>query len=266
MTRLTSLLFVVVGCLGISLATGCAKYPECSADEDCTKYSNDDDPTVAAQAKLTPYCVNKMCQQCRADRDCPRGNRCNANRCERIPGYCDSASECPSPQICRNNQCQLECTDDSACPPGAKCEANRCVQRAECASDEDCPTGKVCKSGMCVTSVVEEKVCQMPTVYYDFDKYDIRPDAVDSLKQTAACLAADPNISVTIEGHTDDRGTEEYNVALGERRASAAKKYLKNLGVSDKRLKPVSYGETRPVASGENEDAWQKNRRAEFVK
>jgi peptidoglycan-associated lipoprotein len=101
--------------------------------------------------------------------------------------------------------------------------------------------------------------------FYDFDKSVIRPDAVDQLKANAAWLQANDKRSVTIEGHCDERGTDEYNIALGERRAVTAKGYLVNLGIPANRLKTVSFGEERPFATGHNEEAWAQNRRAHFV-
>jgi len=102
-------------------------------------------------------------------------------------------------------------------------------------------------------------------IYYDFDKSTLRPAAQDDLMKKAAWLRANPNAAVTIEGHCDERGTNEYNLALGDRRADSAKSYLVDLGIAASRLTTVSYGEERPVCSQQNEECWSKNRRAHFV-
>jgi peptidoglycan-associated lipoprotein len=100
------------------------------------------------------------------------------------------------------------------------------------------------------------------TIYFDTDRYNIdSPDQV-ALQQQAQYLAQYPNVRATIEGHCDERGTREYNLALGERRANAAKNYLISLGVAADRITTVSYGKERPKALGSNEQAWAQNRRA----
>jgi peptidoglycan-associated lipoprotein len=101
--------------------------------------------------------------------------------------------------------------------------------------------------------------------FFDYDKADIRGDARDVLATNASWLKKYPSVQFTIEGHTDERGTAQYNLALGDRRANAAKDYLVSLGVDASRVKTVSYGKERPFATGQDEDSWQKNRRAHFV-
>ena len=103
----------------------------------------------------------------------------------------------------------------------------------------------------------------MEPVYFDFDKSDIRADAVDELRSGAAGLN-ETGIAIVIAGHTDNRGSEEYNLALGERRAASVRRYLANLGVPMDQMTIVSYGEVRPAAQGNTERAWQLNRRADF--
>jgi peptidoglycan-associated lipoprotein len=102
-------------------------------------------------------------------------------------------------------------------------------------------------------------------VYFDFDRYYIREDAKPALEQNAKVLKANPNMRILIEGHCDERGTVEYNLALGERRAAAARQYLMDLGIDGSRISTISYGKERPVAFGHDEASWQQNRRAEFV-
>jgi len=104
---------------------------------------------------------------------------------------------------------------------------------------------------------------EIATVYFDFDKSDIRQDAVAGLRAGATALK-ETGAKVVIAGHTDNRGSEEYNLALGERRAASVRRYLANLGVSMDQMTIVSYGELRPAVQGNNETAWAKNRRAVF--
>jgi peptidoglycan-associated lipoprotein len=101
--------------------------------------------------------------------------------------------------------------------------------------------------------------------FFDFDSAAIRPDAQQNLSTSAQFLKSHPEFKVLIEGHCDERGTEQYNFALGERRAWAAKEYLASLGYDSNRMRTISYGKDRPFDPGHNEIAWQKNRRAHLV-
>jgi len=102
-------------------------------------------------------------------------------------------------------------------------------------------------------------------VLFDYDKYDIRDDARPALDAVAAYLGRNKGINIVVEGHCDDRGTNEYNLALGERRAKAAKNYLTSLGVASDRMIVITFGEEKPVCTDQNETCWQQNRRAHFV-
>ena len=101
-------------------------------------------------------------------------------------------------------------------------------------------------------------------VYFDFDKYDIKAEYRDMLQQKAELMKQYPSIRVRIEGNCDERGTQEYNLALGERRAKAAYDYLVTLGVAPSQLEMVSYGKENPAVQGHNESAWSQNRRDDF--
>ena len=102
--------------------------------------------------------------------------------------------------------------------------------------------------------------------YFDYDKADLRPDARAALSKTADFLKNYPRFRVTIEGHCDERGSTEYNLALCDRRASAVKQYMVSLGISADRLTTVSYGKEKPFCAESNESCWQQNRRGHFVK
>ncbi|OCG07414.1 peptidoglycan-associated lipoprotein [Gilliamella sp. wkB178] len=107
-----------------------------------------------------------------------------------------------------------------------------------------------------------QKLQQMNTVYFDFDKYNVKPDYTRMLDAHAEFLRAHSFLRVVIEGHADERGTPEYNIALGERRASAVKSYLQGNGVSSDQMSIVSYGKEKPAVLGHDEAAYAKNRRA----
>jgi peptidoglycan-associated lipoprotein len=101
-------------------------------------------------------------------------------------------------------------------------------------------------------------------VYFDFDRSDIRPDARKTLESNAAWLKSNSRARVRIEGHCDERGTNEYNLALGQRRAESTKRVLVALGIDASRLSTITYGEERPVCSDHQEGCWSKNRRSHF--
>jgi peptidoglycan-associated lipoprotein len=121
-----------------------------------------------------------------------------------------------------------------------------------------------------VTRSLEQRLgSDVQDAFFDYDKSDIRGDARDTLTRNAAAiksiLADFPNASIVVEGHCDERGSAEYNLGLGDRRASAAKEFLTSLGVPADRLKTISYGKERPQCTEQNESCWQRNRRAHFA-
>jgi peptidoglycan-associated lipoprotein len=108
-------------------------------------------------------------------------------------------------------------------------------------------------------------VPELQDIYFDFDKYDIRPADTKTLDANAAWLKSNPNHLILIEGHCDERGTNEYNLALGERRAKSTMNYLVSQGVQANRITIISYGEERPVCTEKTEACWAKNRRSHFL-
>jgi len=103
------------------------------------------------------------------------------------------------------------------------------------------------------------------TIYFDFDRYTIRETDMDHLTKNAKWLGINPKTSIRIEGHADERGETDYNLALGDKRARSVMKYLEDMGIQSLRMDAVSYGEEKPAVSEHTEEAWAKNRRAEFV-
>jgi peptidoglycan-associated lipoprotein len=101
--------------------------------------------------------------------------------------------------------------------------------------------------------------------FFDYDQSDVRPDARDNLTRSAEFLRANPNVTIRIEGHCDERGSVAYNLGLGDRRANATRDFLVSLGISTERLTTISYGKERPFCSQSDESCWQQNRRGHLV-
>jgi peptidoglycan-associated lipoprotein len=116
---------------------------------------------------------------------------------------------------------------------------------------------------------IQDLLNRIQDAYFDYDKHTLRPDAQSTLQKDAQALAEIihqyPDYKLTVEGHCDERGSDEYNLALGDARAKQAKEYLAGLGVAPNQLQVISYGKDRPDCSGHNEDCWQKNRRAHIT-
>ncbi|MBL4830456.1 MAG: peptidoglycan-associated lipoprotein Pal [Aliivibrio sp.] len=121
------------------------------------------------------------------------------------------------------------------------------------------------EAAMTEQQVLEDALRQEQTIYFAFDNTTISSDYEEMLAAHAAFLSADSSLKVTVEGHADERGTPEYNIALGERRATAVSKYLETLGVQADQISIVSYGEEKPLVMGQSSDAYAKNRRAVLV-
>lgn len=251
----------------VLLGQGCGsdvKYPQCETDEQCKQ--------DASGNAINEYCVNKQCQQCREDAHCEAGQVC-AN------GRCQQASECPceAPLVCQNDKCvQPECVTNEDCEAGKICDANVCVD-APCTTDQECGAGMVCNDGVCeATSDQISSECRpmspeagevvaLQVVSFEFDKAELTPSSRQALEHNAECLRQAPDLVVVLEGHCDERGTQEYNLALGDRRAHTVKEYLENLGVEASRLRTVSKGKNEPICTQSSESCYAKNRRVQFV-
>jgi peptidoglycan-associated lipoprotein len=155
------------------------------------------------------------------------------------------------------------------------------VQEAEDTAEETAAASQdAYDSGIEDTGIVEDEVSdagysedtyaetqqqvELERIHFAFDKYDLDTDARETLQNNALYLEQNPGVDITLEGHCDERGSDEYNLALGEKRARAAAEYLSNLGVDNDRIRTISYGEEKPLDPASNEEAWSLNRRAEF--
>jgi len=143
-------------------------------------------------------------------------------------------------------------------------------------AEEACEVTEVAPTTEAVPSYTDTTVTEAPvvepvaapvlgTIYFEFDQYTLSAEARDTLAENMRYLQANPGSTLVIEGHCDERGSDEYNLALGERRAVAAQQYLISMGVAADSLSTISYGEEKPVDMASTEEAWAKNRRAEFV-
>ncbi len=221
---------------------GCPSKPktgECKSSDDCKE-----------QQGYGKICVQGRCQECGADNDCQAGFVCRQNKCTPRP-ECSQDADCGAGKTCREGRCtaaaaQAECESDAQCGPGRGCESGRCVTRQ--ASADASAAAAACGG-------------EDNAVHFGFDKADLDAPARTTLEKVAGCLKAAKGARITVEGHCDQRGTTEYNLHLGERRAESVRKYLLNLGVDAKAVKATSYGKERPVCSEASEDCWSKNRR-----
>lgn len=165
-------------------------------------------------------------------------------------------SSAPEPQAQKAEKTPAELAAEAAKAAEEKqaAEAAAAAAAAKAAEDEKAAKERAAK-----------EAAGLKPIYFDFDKSFVRDDAKAIMKANAAWLKANPKAKVRIEGNCDERGTIEYNQALGQRRAASAKKYLTDLGVSGKRISLISYGKEKPVCKESTEDCWQQNRRAELV-
>lgn len=249
--RSSSILLVLAALLLLATAACSPKYPKCEKDSHC--------------AEQGEVCVEGTCQQCRDDSTCSTGQMCQGGRCVAKP-ECAKNTDCAGNKICRSGKCQLECSGADDCGAGLKCMDNRCVDQMACNGITDCGAGMQCVEGRCAeaTSSAMTARCDYPTVQFPFNESTLSSSVRDGLQTVIDCLKSKGG-TIIIEGHCDERGTEEFNLALGDRRARAVQSYLERLGVPSSKLRVVSKGEAEPLVNRSTESAWQENRRAEFI-
>jgi peptidoglycan-associated lipoprotein len=228
------------------------EYPSCGSDKDCKRGAR------------TEHCVNRQCRQCAGDRHCKSGESCIDGGCVLAPGACSADADCPGGQACLQNRCGA-CAEDRQCGSDRRCRNGRCLARGTCARNEDCADDEDCVKGAC-RGVGRGKPpnvnCQLPPVYFGFDRASVSEESQGALNQVAECVQSAPGRGLFLNGHTDPRGTEEYNIALSERRAQTVADYLARLGIDPARFRVVPRGETQ--ATGTNESGWSRDRRVEI--
>ena len=226
----------------IGFAIGCSDPPNkpgCKADKDCKGL----------------VCSSNKCVECTLESQCPTGKRCEANACVAKDG-CTNDSECHG-KVCQAGKCK-PCTADSECGLGGSCNAGICTKATKCGKDEDCRDDEDCANGFCRRSgtggTPPGVACTLATVYFAFDDSSIQTSERERLAANAQCIENTAAKSVFLSGHTDTSGTEEYNIALSERRAQSVADYMTRLGTDPARLLVVPKGETEPTGLGDDKD------------
>ncbi|MCA9507036.1 MAG: OmpA family protein [Myxococcales bacterium] len=225
-----------------TLFSGCQKKLQpgmCIKDRDCV---------VDASGKtLNGVCIEQQCQECREDIDCTGLNQCINNRCEQL---CQADTDCGYEKHCEDSICVNNCSESVACLEDQTCSNGRCVSQLDLESQQDQLTLEGCK--------------KIERIQFDFNRFEIKEDYRSDVQKLAQCLEKHPTLTLSIKGHTDERGTPAYNMALGDKRARAVLSFLQGMGIATARVTTLSLGETEPLVKESNEYAWQQNRRAEF--
>lgn len=227
------------------------EYPSCDGDKDC---------------KEGEFCVNKKCVQCSEDSQCGEGKLCRKNACVRDPSWCNSTDDCPNREACIDNTC-VACEADDQCAPGARCSEGQCLRPGQCTRNEDCADDEDCIDGVCKFAGIptgdQDVPCALQTVYFEFDAAAIPETSRAALDANATCLKQETGRGVYLVGHTDPRGTVEYNIALSDGRARAVGDYLARLGIDPARFNIVPKGEAE--SSGTSEATWVEERRVDVI-
>lgn len=251
MSRIPMFLGVLGGVLLLSACPPQKVYPNCDNDETCQTDGNSE------------VCIEGRCVECATDSQCKSGFTCQENRCV-PPTECDASRPCADGKQCSSAGKCVECLSSGECNDGQMCSAGSCVTRPEgvCEDNSHCGMGENCVANKCQAAA---DGCNFDPVVFGFNESSINSLATETrtrLDTAAACLKADGR-KVTLGGHADERGTEEYNLQLSERRAATVRRYLVDLGVKSENLKSVGYGEAQPTSDGAQ--AWDANRRVEFI-
>jgi peptidoglycan-associated lipoprotein len=224
-------LALVMLCLGVAACH--PVYPACGNDKDC---------------RTGEFCINGKCQQCKGDSDC-NGGTCVQGRCDAKvqKNICSDDSQCPAGQSCIDGSCKA-CSSNDECGVGGKCNAGKC--------DRAAPTGQNGDGS-------NNGGCTFEPIYFDFNENVLSTEATTAIDHDADCLKKSPG-AVTLTGHSDSRGTEEYNLALSDRRAQAVRDRLQRTGAPATSVRLVPKGELE--ASGTDESGWAKDRRVDFAR
>jgi peptidoglycan-associated lipoprotein len=242
-------LAVVLALAAASCGDKGPRYPVCASDKDCRRGE---------------HCVNRRCQQCAIDTHCKANETCMGGGCVAPPGSCTADADCAGGALCVQGRCR-RCREDHECGTGGKCRDRRCLARGKCAKDADCGDDEDCLSGACQRpgrTRPPNVSCKLEPVFFGFDQDGLGQGALAILARVADCVQSVPGRGVVLAGHTDPRGTEEYNIALAERRARTVADYLARLGIDPGRFRVVPRGETQ--ASSNSETDWARDRRVEI--
>ncbi len=211
----------------VSFAACNPKFPECKTDADCKAAENNGGALL---------CLTGQCRQCGKDADCAAG------------------------KVCKD----FVCGDKTVATPAPSSGSTLASSQATlCKTDDECDPASLCIRGQCVKATSELPECTDVRVHFDLDKSELSDEDKTTLQGRVRCFRNNKGLHVTIEGHADERGTEDYNLALGSRRATTVAKYLEALGVNEEQVKTLSYGFERPVCTEHDEACWAKNRRGE---
>lgn len=246
----TSSRLIVVALTAIALSACKPDYPSCETDRDCREKE---------------FCVDRKCQQCRQNGDCPTGQACTQGKCNAIPGYCSANASCPTGTLCINNQCR-PCAADNECPTPAICHKGTCKVAKRCQSANDCEQDEDCVDGICQSAPrsppISSAPCPLPSVFFDFNEATLTSEATRELSGALVCLKTGAG-PVRATGHADPRGTQEYNLALSERRARAVREHLGRLGIDSGKVAPLPRGALD--AQGTDEATWARDRRVDLA-
>jgi peptidoglycan-associated lipoprotein len=221
-------------------AAGCGvEYPNCNGDQDCRAHHE--------------VCVNRHCQQCRNNSDCGPHHRCLNNRCFEGDNACAADSDCPGDQHCVNNHCapRTECDEHRTCPSGVPCVEGRCATASSAPPEEEFDARDN-----------QGRLCRFEPVQFAYDNSQLDDTARHNLQSAADCLQRERTTRYVLIGRCDPRGTTEYNLALGQRRATIVQHYLTSLGVAEDRVLTSSEGSEG--ATGTDEASWAHDRRVDF--
>jgi len=223
---------------------------------------------------LGDVCVQGTCQECIEDAQCVEargdGYFCNSGRCDekhklsQLGEPCTEADECTTSLGCINGVCQDPTTISAT---------------ITCHSTMDCATGFLCLNNICAEETPEQKERRKScntlfskqdnlareAILFEFNDYALTTNSQQQLQMAAECISEFDTLGIVLEGHSDDRGTQEYNLALGEKRATTVRNYLKTLGADPEKFVVRSKGENEPVCERADETCWARNRRVEFI-
>jgi peptidoglycan-associated lipoprotein len=163
---------------------------------------------------------------------------------------------------CTHTQKPADVVEAPPAKPAVVAAPAAAVAQNTCTADTECKDGFLCVRSQCVAITAELAECSMMRVHFEFNQAVLKAEDTKGLERMARCLRADHALHMMIEGNADERGTEEYNLALGSQRASSVERYLETLGASRAQLDTISYGYEKPLCTEHNETCWASNRRA----